>query len=248
MRLLVMSDLHLEFGPLEVGPFQVDAVVLAGDVHVKTHGLEWIKAAFPHLPVIYVVGNHEYYRGTIPTTADKLQTGAEGSNVHVLENEVFETDGVVFLGATLWTDLNLLGDPALAAIHVGEAMSDYRLIRILPGYRRLRPHDTRLMHERSFKWLRGEVESCAGKTLVVVTHHAPSPRSLPRGWEHDVISPGYASNLEEFIRNSGVALWIHGHTHWPSDYVVGKTRILANPRGYPEEARNGFNPALVVEV
>ncbi|HEY5915265.1 MAG TPA: hypothetical protein VJA21_32185 [Verrucomicrobiae bacterium] len=40
----------------------------------------------------------------------------------------------------------------------------------------------------------------------------------------------------------------HGHIHYCCDYTLGKTRVLANPRGYPTESRTGFNPGLVAEV
>ena len=32
-----------------------------------------------------------------------------------------------------------------------------------------------------------------------------------------------------------VALWVHGHTHDSFDYKVnGHTRVVCNPRGYPQ--------------
>ena len=33
-----MSDLHLEFGPLELPPVRADVVILAGDVHLGVRG------------------------------------------------------------------------------------------------------------------------------------------------------------------------------------------------------------------
>jgi hypothetical protein len=42
-------------------------------------------------------------------------------------------------------------------------------------------------------------------------------------------------------------IWLHGHIHKSSDYVVGTTRILANPHGYGLE-NPSFNPQLIVEV
>jgi len=57
--------------------------------------------------VLYVVGNHEHYDERIGRLHEKLREAAEGSNVHILENEAFELDGYRFFGATLWTDFNL---------------------------------------------------------------------------------------------------------------------------------------------
>jgi hypothetical protein len=82
-----------------------------------------------------------------------------------------------------------------------------------------------------------------------VTHHAPSFRSVPETYQQDIISAAYASHLDELVETSGAALWIHGHNHGYSDYQIGKTRVLCNPKGYPHETgKNGFKPALVVSV
>jgi hypothetical protein len=50
------------------------------------------------------------------------------------------------------------------------------------------------------------------------------------------------------IEQSGVPLWIHGHTHYSVDYVIGSTRVLTNQRGYPDQICKGFNPSLVIEL
>ena len=62
-----MSDLHLEFGPLDADPDNegIDVLILAGDITIK-HRVEWINeqaSRFEH--VIYVTGNHEYYKSNI---------------------------------------------------------------------------------------------------------------------------------------------------------------------------------------
>lgn len=65
----------------------------------------------------------------------------------------------------------------------------------------------------------------------------------------DPWSPAYASNLDELVASSGAALWIHGHTHFPVDYRIGKTRVVSNPRGYVgREEPRGFRRDLVLEI
>jgi hypothetical protein len=66
--------------------------------------------------------------------------------------------------------------------------------------------------------------------------------------KEDAFNPSFASDMSRFIIESKAKLWVHGHIHSPSDYMIGSTRVLANPRGYPNESRGGFNPALVLEV
>ena len=104
-----MSDLHLEFGVVEVPRCTADVVVLAGDIHVGDKGLAWAQHTFPEQQVVYVLGNHEYYGNLFHRLALELAGLARGTNVHVLERGTVEIDGVCFLGCTLWTDFALFG-------------------------------------------------------------------------------------------------------------------------------------------
>ena len=77
--------------------------------------------------------------------------------------------------------------------------------------------------------------------VVVVTHHAPSALSLGHDLQfQDAVRAAYASNLEELVAGSGAALWVHGHIHRAADYSVGGTRVICNPRGYPDEPGTGI--------
>lgn len=248
MRLYILSDLHLEFEPFTPPAVEVDVVILAGDVSTGRNGLKWALTAFPERPVIYVLGNHEFYGQKLQKLILELREMARGTNVHVLENESWTVGEVTFLGATLWTDFALNGNPVVSEVVAQTGMNDYRRIRTLPNYKRLRPADTRQLHAQSRKWLEDELFRLKGRKVVVVTHHAPSPESIPMAFEGDAFNPAFTSDMKRFITETGARLWVHGHLHSPSDYRVGGTRVLANPRGYPTEPRSGFQPGLVVEV
>jgi Icc-related predicted phosphoesterase len=56
-----------------------------------------------------------------------------------------------------------------------------------------------------------------------VTHHAPSPQSIPSSFQENAFNPAFASDMTRFINESTVKLWIHGHIHAHSDYRVGNT-------------------------
>jgi hypothetical protein len=130
----------------------------------------------------------------------------------------------------------------------GEIMSDYHLIRFDPEHRTLRPDDTARVHARSVAWLRTALAACDRSRTVVVTHHAPSRRSEAPHHAGSALSPAFASNLDALIEPCGVPLWIHGHTHYNVDHVLGSTRVLTNQHGYPDQRCNGFDPGLVVEL
>jgi hypothetical protein len=58
---------------------------------------------------------------------------------------------------------------------------------------------------------------------------------------------GYASNLSEFILDHPrIKAWTHGHMHQQFDYMVGDTRVVCNPRGYPGEVE--FDDNFIFEV
>lgn len=248
MRIRVLSDLHVEFARFVPPAAPADVVVIAGDVHPGLASVEWIRQAFPETPVVFVLGNHELYRFATPKLVDDVRAFCAGTNIRFLENEAAEIGGVRFLGGSLWTDFKLFGTPQITGGHAAATMNDYRLIRVSPAFRKLKGLDTARMHAATRKWLEDAFREPFSGPTVVVTHHAPSTHSLAANWESDQISAAYASALDDLVAASGAALWVHGHTHIPVDYRIGKTRVLSNPRGYPGGVPSGFDPSLVVEL
>jgi Icc-related predicted phosphoesterase len=249
MRIRVLSDLHVDFGTVTLPRVEADVTVLAGDICPGKSALTWIRSNFPEQPIIYVLGNHEFYGGATPKLIDDFRQMSSGTNVHVIENDRFDVDGVRFLGCTLWTDFSLFGDPAIAGRHAAGVMNDYRRIRVSPEFRRLTGKDTARLHAHSVRWLRGQLDSNAATPTVIVTHHAPSSRSLDPVEAEELISAAYASNLDDLIATSRAKFWIHGHTHRSANYKIGETSILSNARGYADSPIDrGFDPALVIEV
>jgi predicted phosphodiesterase len=250
MKIRVLSDLHLEFSDWTPPPVEADVVVLAGDIHVGTRGLEWAREQFPATPVIYVAGNHEFYGGQLQNTLTALRKTATRLSVHMLDCDEFVLGGTRLLGATLWTDFALYGSGPRLARAMADAkhgMNDFRVIRY--GDAGLfRPEHAREMHLGQVKWLEGKLADAFDGPTVVITHYLPHPRSIHRKYEGDVLNPAFASDLSHLVKPP-VALWIHGHTHQSFDYAVNGTRIVCNPRGYlPMEPNPAFDPALVAVV
>jgi predicted phosphodiesterase len=180
----------------------------------------------------------------------KIKAAAQGSNVHVLENESIVIDGTAFLGATLWTDFRLIGDPIFAGMVAAEGMNDFKAIRLSDeNYRKFRPKDAAVVHGKSIAWLKTECDRqrTLGHRIAIVTHHAPSARSISACYQSSPMNPAYASNLDEFVVESGATLWVHGHSHQAKQYSIGETLVVSNPRGYPEED-TGFDDSFVLEV
>jgi predicted phosphodiesterase len=247
MKIHLLSDLHTEFAPFEPPSTDADIVVLAGDVGVGTRGLPAIRDWFPDRPVVYVAGNHEFYRESIPRLHDKIAEETEGSGIHHLENRAVVIGGVRFLGCTLWTDFDIFGERVRCMHEAQVTMNDFRLIRILPEYRRFHPMDARTRHERSVRWLVSMLDEPFDGPTAIVTHHAPSLLSCRPAYRTNPVTAAYASDLE-WMLDGRAALWVHGHTHFCVDYEIGGTRVVANQRGYPHEPVEGFDPALGLEI
>jgi Icc-related predicted phosphoesterase len=253
LKILVLSDLHLEFGNFLLTQDDADVIVLAGDIFTGTRGIVWARESLPRCPIIYVAGNHEHWGHRLPDHIDALRDAARGSNVYYLEDESVVIDGVTFHGATLWTDFALFpqyGEEFCMTV-AREYMGDYRKITFKQRdiYRKLTPVDTFLMHNFSRAWLEKSLAESTTKTNVVVSHMAPSRQSIIDEYAAEVTSAAYASNLENLIATYQPALWVHGHCHNSLDYQLGDTRVVCNPRGYRGYGQNeAFNPQLIVSV
>jgi predicted phosphodiesterase len=251
MRLQVLSDLHLESGSPPPPAADADVVVLAGDIHVGAAGLEWAQKQFVGKPVVYVLGNHEFYHHSIPELTEELKRKSNGGDVRVLENDAVEIDGFTFLGCTLWTDYRVWPDEDAAMLLAGERMNDHYVIEMRRQKRLFRPWDAVKLFERSVAWLHQELPKHDPARTIVVTHHAPSRLSIPPFHLGSPLNAAFVSDLDEIIADSRVALWVHGHTHENVDYRIARTRVLSNQGGYaarPGKVLPGFDPGLVVEI
>jgi hypothetical protein len=143
----------------------------------------------------------------------------------------------------------LLDDWRNGADLAAGVMNDYKRVRNSNrGYKRLSPRDTRQIHLLSLQRMQNFFEQHDPAKTIVLTHHAPSILSLPLSRRADPISCAYASHLDDFILRQQPHLWVHGHIHHSNDYYIGRTRVLANPQGYPDEPNPDFNPVMMVEV
>ena len=275
MKLLVLSDLHLELGTSLTLPsgLQYDAAVLAGDIHSPGRkAVYWAKreSTFAGKPVLLVAGNHEFYGCEMATEFEEMKNAAQGSNVRVLGRSTVVIGNVRFLGCTLWTDFQLpirrpdgstMSDVGRALADANRYVNDFRLIELAAPTKRpvqkrefrrlLRAEDTLAMHWVDRDWLRQQIAAPFAGPTVIVTHHAPSDGSVADRYAGDSLTPAFVSVLpEEFFART--ALWVHGHTHSPFDYQRGHCRVVSNPRGY--RMRDGafenhrFNAGWVVEV
>jgi predicted phosphodiesterase len=253
VRLHVLSDLHLGFAAMAHPRTEADVVVLAGDIARPREAVAWARGFSRH--VLYVPGNHEFYGGSLDGTLAELRALAAGTRVHVLADDELVLDGVRFLGTTLWTDFGLFGAGERRAevmAQASERLRDFSRIRRQGGREALfTPEDSACLFARHAAWLRARLTAPHGGPTVVITHHAPSPRSIHPRFEGSLINACFVSRAEDLLGADKACLWIHGHTHDSFDYELAGTRVLCNPRGYVRDGvleNAAFDPELVVTV
>lgn len=271
MKIQVVSDLHLEFCDVDICNINyADVLILSGDIMIAEKVLKpeselgvrfrnFLKRCserFAH--VVYVAGNHELYGGYWNKSFDQLRMACGvHDNIYFLERDTKIIDDVVFVGGTLWTDLNK-GDP-LTLHAVRDMMNDYRSINNdEKGFTKLKPADTAIRHRQTLDYIKQIVSMHRDKKVVVVGHHTPSHQSCHEMYKHDYLMNGaYHSSLEDvMLDNENIVLWTHGHTHHQFDYMVGKTRVFCNPRGYQSikgdgsfwGEETGWDDEMVIEI
>lgn len=256
MRAWIFSDLHSK--PLDNPPPRIpeaDVAIVAGDLDEQSHrALGWLaKYVRPKMRVIFVMGNHEYYRNSLTGELAEARFVAARNGIDLLERDSVTIEGVRFLGCTLWTDYMIYasGSEIARTTYMDAArngLADHHLIYLSDLSDRLfDPIDAYMRHASSTFWLRQELAAPFPGQTVVISHHAPHPNSVAPRWQGHRLTPAFVSDMSQLIVERQPALWVHGHTHAAFDYHVEGTRVICNPHGYQREA-TGFRWDLVVDV
>jgi predicted phosphodiesterase len=245
MKLQIMSDLHLEMHAdggadmlRKLDPTGVDVLVLAGDITMARHYSD-LESVFKPLVekyrhILYVPGNHEYYKSSPREVAHNLvKLTNELPAVVIPENDAVVIAGQRFIAGTMWFRPDPTAEP------IKRFLNDFRLIQDFEPW----------VYEQNAAF--EEVLSTqVGAGDVVLTHHLPAFDSVPARFAGSAINAFFVCDMTRHVRERQPKLWIHGHSHDRSDYLLGKTRVVANPLGYPNEVRSqaAFEPSFQVEV
>lgn len=227
---------------------------------------------------LFIEGNHIVYTYEQISLDERYKQLKHDYNKEFkfLENSCYydKKENILFIGATLWTDFNLDKNQHFSMSAAELYMNDYQFkcIKTLKnkeyekdnkieaknrwndGIRKLQPQDTLNFFNKSLKYIQKTINKYKQKydvkKIVIITHHAPCTLSISPMFKGQFTNSYYVSNLSNFILdNPEIKLWIHGHLHTPSDYMLGNCRVVCNPRGYTIYGENpNFNPNLIVEI
>jgi len=252
MKLRIVSDIHSDINTNdEPYDFGNDFVICCGDISGDRISTEkWIKNNIKN--GIVIGGNHLGYnevtydeKDSLTYSIKYLQEKFKNSPVYFLENQAIEIDNVIFIGCILFTDFKLFNYEDVCKMMAHRKMNDFRYVKISEekNIRKITATDQQNYHYESRSFIEKVCNENPDKKIIVISHHAPSPKSIPMQYKQSPISAAYASNLEKIIaKYDNLKLWCHGHMHSSCNYKLHGTKVICNPRGYYHE-----NPQFIPE-
>jgi predicted phosphodiesterase len=265
MKIGLISDIHAEFyrnkpnwlPPLPDNP---DVLVLAGDIHVGQNLIPFVKRISDALPlahVIFIAGNHEFYRQhRLATTKAYQDAFSCNARIHFLENDCVDIGGVRFIGATLWTGFSPLTtkySPEELMSFAQDNVSDFSLISedSADNDTAFTPNTSKLLFEESKTKIAYFLAESDPSKCVVITHFPPTKYLRHPKFTIDKITSYFTADCADVIDNYQPAYWFYGHNHWSSTTRRGNTILISNQLGYPNERWNigdDFNPNLMIDI
>ncbi len=240
MKIRLLSDVHHEFyedKDLYANKGE-DVLVVAGDLAVG-HLAVWsaLKQFADHTEhVVYISGNHEHYHTEIPVFDDYISRFSKGTNIHFLNPGTIRIQDVTFIGGTLWTNFR---DNQFSKMYCGKAINDFRTIRNFDTQKCV---DIYNKHIAYFKEAEQKIE---GKK-VFVSHFLPAIECIASEYRGEgAINDYFANDLAEWISYMEESTWLYGHSHTPSEILIGDTRVINNAYGYN---KNPYFKERLIEV
>lgn len=236
--------------PPELPDDKETTLILAGDLWIGTKFIEWAgfswigKVAPKFKQVLIVLGNHDFWpQGTltIKNGADKCNAMLQDHglhNVHVLDMSTYVDGDYLFVGATLWTDMNQ-AEP-MAMYNMSNFMAYDGKIAFETGPNGAYTKFTSDRWVQTFykhrDYIKHVVEQNRDKKVVVITHHLPLTTVSDPVYNGDKSNAYYMSDLSNImLDNPHIKLWFHGHSHYQHETMFNETLIINNAVGYTSE-------------
>jgi predicted phosphohydrolase len=207
----VCSDIHLEKGDINKIQFNniiiknADILVLAGDIgnpftNIYRNFIDYCSKLFIH--VLIISGNHEYYYNDIYETDKEIDIiSSKYTNVHYLNNRIFEYNKIIFVGTTLWSYIpNSTDKLELNKMKDYEYINDYN------------PNKCNELFKKNLNFIKDKINKY--NNCIIITHHAPSYKCIPDKFKGDIVNCCFASELDELLENKNIIKWVYGHTHF----------------------------------
>lgn len=237
MKFQYCSDLHLEF--VENAKYlysnrlipNADILILAGDIIPLMKNLDkemyfnFLSESFKE--VYWLLGNHEYYNSDL-VRGNLLEGKKVRDNVHIINNEVINCNGVNLIFSTLWSHIT----PQKELI-IKSHLSDFSQIKYDGDA--FRPKIYNELHKQGLIFLNKTLQELNGSKNIVITHHVPTLLNYPQEYKNSPLNEAFVVELFDLIEKYQPDAWIYGHSHINTpEFSIGKTKMITNQLGYVE--------------
>ena len=253
MKVGWLSDIHLNFlNKVELTQFfqrlvpnMVDVWLLSGDIgeaeSIVSH-LRGFESAM-QTRIFFVLGNHDFYRGSISSVKNAVGLFAETSECSTWltsSGPQILTDDVVLVGDDSWADARF-GDPLASTVE----LNDFQLIKELMGLsKRERIISLNRLGDEAAARLESKLNQAVtiGRKILVLTHVPPFREST---WHRGCVSsdewiPWFScQSVGKVILGCAESnpesdfLVLCGHTHSAGEYSpVGNVHVLTAKADY----------------
>ena len=273
MKIQIISDIHLEFYENPkicnfIKPITPILCIVGDLCCCDASGLKKIKLFFDKITsmfklILWIPGNHEYYRNSCTDKKGTVQ-GIDSQNtkfcsmyknIKYLKNSrieyLYDQTLYRFIGSTLWTQI-----PAQKAKEIEKYMSDYSMIYVWSNKnkkcRKITYKDVNNWHKNHIAHIKQEINNSRklkkqkntkynDVKTIILTHHKPFCNK--QELNNNVLSLAYESDQTNIMNSKYVDAWLYGHTHKHFRGKIGGCTVVSNPRGYPREKtglKNGY--------
>lgn len=257
MKIRLVSDLHVDYNRFlndnikfgfEDVLDETDVTLIAGDIagHYSNEVkfLNRLKNQCKTNKIISIAGNHlgynyrynEPYKDCKETQVATL-TYIFDENPLYLEDRSVQIDDYIIFGCVLFTDFNLYNSVNFSKNMASMYINDFRYVKTVDKTylepRTVTPEDYISWFNTSVDKIKYICENNPDKKIIILSHFAPSVKSIDCKYVDDNLNGFYASNLEDVIKKyDNLKLWCHGHCHDSFDYTINQCRVLCSPYGY----------------
>lgn len=256
MEVVLISDVHLEFykqyeHPIDLyKKYDCDTLIIAGDFsqpldhngkpnEIFIYHLRKLRSMYKY--VIYVTGNHEYYRclDLFMTTQDVdhiIEKMCDSLDIHFLQKScwIHPLKNILFAGCTLWSQIDYGGKTNCNDfMRIFDSTSKYLELH----------NDHKSWLENIIKETREIpqlIETHASIKTIVVTHHLPTLKMIGDSYKKQN-NTAFATDLDYLLETPLIA-WFCGHSHCPKTEYVNGILVVNNATGYPHEINKQKNP------
>ena len=253
MTIKLVSDLHLEheenkhYLAENLFPTNGDILILAGDItYIERLDNDFEKIFFKYLSdnyekVFYLPGNSEFHGLTNLKNYDTQIYETLHSNVFLVNNQSIDLGNIKLILTTLWTHIR-----AENMLIISKSVKDFQMIDY--GDEVFNPIINNELNTRALNFIETQLAS-SDKTNIIITHHAPSQHCANDEYDSSQLGDAFFNDLDDMIQNSNITYWLHGHTHFNKELIIGNTIIISNQMGLAKyKEYQGFNPDFLIEL